>query len=170
MKVLKYILIIVVVLLLGGWAYVSTQPGSYDVSRTRLIKAPTSAVFNTINELKNWKKWGPWQEEDPSIVSVFPEQTSGVGAHYTWTSNDGLGKMETVALVENKSIDQKIQFDDSEPNDVYWRFEEVKGGTNVTWGMKAEQTPFMFKMIAAVFGGMDNVFGPMEEKGLANLD
>jgi len=170
MKILKYLLIIIAVILIGSWAYVSSQPDSYDVKRTKLIKAPASVVFNNINEFKNWEKWGPWQEEDPSIVCTYPEQTSGVGAYYTWTSEDGPGKMETVALVENKSIDQKIQFDDFEPNDVYWRFEEVEGGTNVTWGMKAEKTPFMFKFIAAVSGGMDNVFGPMEEKGLDNLD
>lgn len=170
MKILKYLLIIAAVILIGGWAYVTTQPDSYDVSRTRLIKAPASIIFNSINEFKNWEKWGPWQEEDPSIVCTYPEQTSGIGAYYTWTSNDGPGKMETIALEENKSIDQKIQFDDFEPNDVYWRFEEVEGGTNVTWGMKAEKTPFMFKFIAAISGGMDNVFGPMEEKGLENLD
>ena len=170
MKILKYLLIIVAVLLIGGWAYVSTQPDSYDVSRTQFIKAPASIIFNNINDFKNWESWGPWQEEDPSIVSTYPEQTRGVGAYYTWTSKGGPGKMETVGLVKNKSIDQKIQFDDNEPNDVYWRFEEVEGGTNVTWGMKAKQTPFMFKMIAAISGGMENVFGPMEEKGLANLD
>ena len=170
MKILKYLLIIVAVLVLGGWAYVSTQPDSYDVSRTKLIKAPASFIFSNINEFKNWERWGPWQDEDPSIVSTFPGETSGVGAYYTWTSKNGPGRMETVALVENKSIDQKIQFDDSEPNDVYWRFEEVDGGTNVTWGMKAKQTPFFFKMLAAISGGMDNVFGPMEEKGLENID
>ena len=170
MKVLKYLLIIIAIILIGSWAYILTQPDSYDVKRTKLIKAPASIVFNSINEFKNWEKWGPWQEEDPSIVSTYPEQTSGVGAYYTWTSEDGPGKMETIALEVNKSIDQKIQFNDFEPNDVYWRFEEVEGGTNVTWGMKAEKTPFMFKFIAAVSGGMDNVFGPMEEKGLENLD
>jgi len=170
MKILKYLLIIAVVLMLGALAYIATQPDSYDVSRTRLIKAPVSVIFNNINEFKNWEKWGPWQEEDPSIVSTYPKKTSGVGAYYTWTSKDGPGKMETIALEENKSIDQKIQFDDIDPNDVYWRFVEVEGGTNVTWGMKAEKTPFMFKFIGAISGGMDNVFGPMEEKGLKNID
>ncbi|MFK5982870.1 MAG: GyrI-like domain-containing protein [Flavobacteriaceae bacterium] len=170
MKILKYVLIIVAVLILGSWGYVSTQPSSYNVSRTKLIKAPASVIFNNINEFKNWESWGPWQEEDPSIVCAYPEQTSGVGAYYTWTSKDGPGRMETVALEKNKSIDQKIQFDDFEPNDVYWRFEEVEGGTNVTWGMKAEKTSFFFKILSAIYGGMDNVFGPMEEKGLENIN
>ncbi len=157
-------------LLLGGWAYVSTQPDSFDVSRTKLIKAPASVIYNYVNEFKNWEQWGPWQEEDPSIAVNYPEKTSGEGASYTWTSNDGPGEMKTLKLEENKSINQQITFGDAEPNDVYWRFEEVEGGTNVTWGMKAEQTPFMFKMIAAISGGMENVFGPMEDKGLENIN
>lgn len=65
-------------------------------------------IFNNINEFKNWENWGSWQEEDPSIVSEFSEQTSGIGAYYTWTSNGGSRRMETIALEENKSIGQKI--------------------------------------------------------------
>ncbi|MBE9491085.1 MAG: GyrI-like domain-containing protein [Bacteroidetes bacterium] len=170
MKILKYVLIIVAVILIGGWALVATQPDSYDVNRTRLIKAPASVIFNNLNDFKNWEEWGPWQEEDPSIVVSYPEQTSGIGASYSWTSNDGPGSLKTVALVENKSLDQKIQFDDFEPSDVYWRLEEIEEGTNVTWGIKAEKTPFMFKLFAAFSGGMDGMMGPMEEKGLENLD
>ncbi len=170
MKILKYILIIVIVLLLGGWAYISTQPDSYDVNRSRIIKAPASVIFNNLNDFKNWQEWGPWQEEDSTIVATYPEKTSGIGGSYSWTSKDGPGKIETIALEENKSIDQKIQFGDFEPSDVYWTLEEVEDGTNVTWGMKAEKTPFMFKFFAAISGGMDAMLGPMEEKGLENLD
>lgn len=170
MKILKYLLIIILVLLLGGWAYISTQPDSYDVKRTRLIKAPASVIFNNLNDYKNWKEWGPWYKEDPSIEATYPEQTSGIGASYSWTGKDGPGSMKTIALVENKSLEQKLQFDDFEPNDIYWTLEEVEEGTNVTWGMKADKTPFMFKFLAAISGGMDGVFGPMEEEGLENLD
>ncbi len=170
MKILKYLLIIVAVLLIGGWAFVSIQPNAYDVKRTRLIKAPASVIYNNLNNFKNWEDWGPWMEEDSTIVTTYPEQTSGVGASYTWTSKDGPGKMETVGLVENKSIDQKIQFDDHEPSSVYWTLDETDEGTNVTWGMKAESTPFMFKLFALISGGMDAMLGPMEEKGLENLD
>ena len=55
-------------------------------------------------------------------------------------------------------------------SDVYWTFEEVDGGTNVTWGMKGNETPFFMKIIAAFSGGHDSMFGPMYEKGLENID
>ena len=170
MKILKYLLIIVAILLVGGWALVTTQPDGYDVKRTKLIKAPASVIFNNINDFKNWKEWGPWMEEDSTIVATYPEKTIGEGGSYSWTSKDGPGNLRTIVVVENKSIDQKIQFDDYEPTDVYWILEETDEGTNVTWGMKAEETPFMFKLFAMISGGMDGMMGPMEEKGLDNLE
>ncbi|MCF2876562.1 MULTISPECIES: SRPBCC family protein [unclassified Tenacibaculum] len=170
MKILKYILLLIVAVIAIGLIYVSTYSGSYDVSRSKVIKAPIAHAFNTVNDLKTWEKWGPWHDEDSTIVVTYGEKTVGVGASDSWTSKDGPGKMETVALVENKSIDQKISFMDNEPGDIYWNFEEVAEGTKVTWGMKAEKSPFVFKMFAALTGGWDNMLGPMEEKGLDNLE
>lgn len=170
MKVLKYLLIIIAILFVGGWALVTTQSDSYDVKRTKLIKAPANVVFNNLNDFKNWEEWGPWMEEDSTIVTTYPENTIGEGGSYSWTSKDGPGNLKTIVVVENKSIDQKIQFNDYEPTDVYWTLDETEEGTNVTWGMKAEKTPFMFKLFAMISGGMDGMLGPMEEKGLENLE
>ncbi len=132
MKILKYLLIIILIVLIGGWALVVLQPNDYDVKRSRLIKAPVSVIFENINDYKNWEEWRPWMEEDSTIVATYPEQTSGVGASYTWTSNDGPGNMRTTALVENKSLNQKLQFGEYDPIDVYWILEETNEGTNVT--------------------------------------
>jgi len=170
MKILKYLFFLLLIVLIGGAIYVAAQPDAYDVKRSKLIKAPASVVFKNINDLKNWETWGPWYENDPGIEETYSEQTAGVGASYSWTSKDGPGNIKNVAAVENTSIDQKIQFGDYEPTDIYWTFEEVDGGTNLTWGMKAEQTPFMFKFGAAMSGGMDKMLGVMLEKGLENID
>jgi len=169
MKILKYLFFLLLVVLIGGAIYVTLQPNSYDIKRTKLIKAPASVVFNNINDFKNWESWGPWHDDDATIVNTYPEQTSGVGGSNSWTSDQGQGNMKTVALVENESLNQKIQFGDYEPSDMYWFFEESEEGTNVTWGMKADETPFMFKFAAAMSGGMDNMFGPMLDKGLENI-
>ena len=170
MKILKYLLIIVAILLAGGWTLVVTQPDSYDVKRTKLIKAPASVIFNNLNDFKNWEEWGPWMEEDSTIVVSYPEITSGVGSSYTWTSDEGSGRMEMISVVENKSLEQTLQFDDYEPSGIYWTLEGTEEGTNVTWGMKNDKTPFMFKLFGVLSGGMDAMMGPMEEKGLENLD
>ena len=171
MKYLKYLLILLVVLVLLGFGYVAIQPSDYDVTRSKVIKAPVSKVFNTVNDLKTWEKWGPWHDEDSTIVVTHGDKSVGVGANNSWTSKDGPGKMKTVALETNKSIDQKIWMMnlEGEPDDIYWKFAEVDGGTKVTWGMKSNKASFMFKIIAALMGGWDAMLGPMEENGLNNL-
>lgn len=169
MKILKYLFFLLLVVLIAGAIYVALQPNSYDVKRSKLIKAPVSVIFNNVNDYKNWKSWGPWHDDDPSITETYSDKTSGVDAAYSWTSKDGPGNMKTISLEENKFINQKIQFSDYEPSDIYWTFEETEEGTNVTWGMKAEEIPFMFKFGAAMSGGMDNMLGPMLKKGLDNI-
>lgn len=171
MKYVKYLLILLVVLVLLGFGYVATQPSDYDVTRSKVIKAPVTKVFNTVNNLKTWEKWGPWHDEDSTIVVTHGDTSVGIGANNSWTSKDGPGKMETVALETNKSIDQKIWMMDLEGkgDDIYWKFDEVEGGTKVTWGMKSNNAPFMFKLIAVFMGGFDAMLGPMEESGLNNL-
>ncbi len=170
MKILKYLLLLLLAIVIGGIAYIMLQPNNYDVKRTKLIKAPSNMVFDNINDFKNWKAWGPWYDSDPTITETYAEQTTGVGGAYSWTSKDGPGNMKTTAQVENKSINQEIQFNDYEPSDIYWTFEETEEGTNVTWGMKADEIPFIFKFFGAISGSMDNMLGPMLENGLNKLN
>ncbi|MCL7753932.1 SRPBCC family protein [Polaribacter sp. Z022] len=170
MKFLKYLLGLVVVLIVGVLIFGAMQPSEYDVSRSKVIKAPISAVYNTVNDLKTWEKWGPWHDEDSTIVVSYGEKTVGVGASDSWTSKDGPGSMKTVNVIPNKLIEQKMQFGDADPSDIIWHFEEKDGGTNITWQMKETKAPFMFKLISGFMGGWENFFGPMEEKGLNNLE
>ncbi|QHI36200.1 hypothetical protein IMCC3317_15590 [Kordia antarctica] len=170
MKILKYVLLLLLVLIVAGAIFIATRANDYDVVRSKVIKAPITTVFNNINDYKNWEAWGPWMEEDSTIVVTYNEQTSGVGANYSWTSDNGPGKMKTVSLTQNKSIEQEMQFGDYEPTDVYWTFEEVEEGTKVSWGMKSDKTAFVFKMFAVMGGGMDKMLGDMEEKGLNSIE
>jgi effector-binding domain-containing protein/ribosome-associated toxin RatA of RatAB toxin-antitoxin module len=170
MKILKYVLLLLLVLIVAGAIFVATRPNDYDVVRSKIIKAPINTVFNNINDYKNWEAWGPWMEDDSTIVVTYNEQTSGVGANYSWTSDNVPGTMKTLSLTQNKSIEQQMQFTDYEPTDVYWMFEEVAEGTKVSWGIKSNKTPFKFKMVAAYSGGMDKMLGDMEEKGLASIE
>ncbi|MBL4605975.1 MAG: SRPBCC family protein [Flavobacteriaceae bacterium] len=170
MKFLKRFFLFLIVVVVVGLIYVAFQPSEYDVSRSKVIKAPISSVFNTVNEMKTWKKWGPWHEDDSTIVVTYGDVTSGVDAFNSWTSKDGPGNMKTVNIVPNQLIEQKMQFNDFDPSDVIWKFKEVEEGTQVTWHIKEDAAPFMFKMFSAMSGGWDNMLGPMQEKGLNNLE
>lgn len=170
MKILKYLLFLVFILLVAFLLYVIIQPSKYDVKRSKLIDAPANLVYNQINNIKHWDKWGPWHDTDSTIVTTYSENTIGVGAKSSWTSKDGPGSMELVNTVPDKSVDLKMQFGNYEPTDIYWKLDEVEGGTNVTWGMKNDNNPFMFKLFGVLSGGMDKMLGKMEEDGLNNLE
>lgn len=170
MKILKYVLLLILVVIIGCLVYAIMQPSEYDISRNRVIKAPIADVFNTVNDLKTWEEWGPWHDEDSTIVVTYGDITTGVGASHSWTSKDGPGNMKTVNIVTNELIEQKMQFGDYTPSDVVWKFKSVDGGTEVTWHIKETDAPFMFKIFAAMSGGWDNMLGPMEAQGLDNLE
>lgn len=170
MKTLFRILGFLAILIIAFSIFVATKSNSYDVKKTKLIKAPAAVIFNTINEYKTWMDWGPWKTNDPTIIASYGEKTSGVGANYSWTSEqDGPGRMETLALRENQSIEQKIYFDRRDESDVYWNLEYTEEGTKVVWGMKGD-LGFVGKVFFTLMGGADKALGKMLDDGLEGLD
>jgi uncharacterized protein YndB with AHSA1/START domain len=170
MKFLKTLLIVVVIAIIGGLFYVIAQPSEYNVSRSKVIDVPVDLAFNAVNDLKTYEEWGPWHDEDSTIVVTYGSKTVGVGAEDSWTSAEGPGKMWITDVTPNQEIKQEMQFDDFDPNAMNWNFESVEGGTKVTWTMKDDNAPFLFKMASVYSGGWEEMFGPMQEKGLDNLD
>lgn len=169
MKILKYLFFLLLIAIIAVSVYVAVQPSDFEVARTRTINLPSSIIYNNLNDYKNWEEWGPWQEEDPTMTFNYPENTSGKGGSYNWEGKDGKGKMETISVSENSSIDQKLTFEDFEPSDVYWKLNETENGTEVTWGMKGKKN-FMFKLFTTFMGSMEKTVGPMYERGLEKLD
>ncbi|MEL6917481.1 MAG: SRPBCC family protein, partial [Bacteroidota bacterium] len=170
MKVLKYVLLFVLVIVVGVVIYAALQPSAYEVTRTRTVKAPVEVVYSNVDDYKNWEAWGPWEEEDPSMVYTYAEQTKGIGGSYSWDGKDGKGSAKTIEAVQNEAITNQLDFDGMGTANGFWKFKPVDGGTEVTWGIKAEESPFVFKLIGAMMGGYDSMMGPMFERGLEKLD
>ncbi|MCF6348753.1 MAG: GyrI-like domain-containing protein [Flavobacteriaceae bacterium] len=172
MKALKYLLLLLLLIVVAGAIYIATLENSYDVTRTKIIKAPVQVIYNNVNDYKNWPAWSPWIEKEPTVNLTFGEKTSGKGATHSWKGDViGEGGMETLEAKSNESINQKIAFIkpfESE-SDIYWNFKPVEGGTEVTWGMKGEMD-FMFRAAMVFQGGMDKQIGPDFERGLFKLD
>lgn len=178
MKILKYLLFIILILIIGGAIYFGTKDGSFDVSESKIMNAPAGLVYDNVKDYKNWQNWGPWIQLDPNIKISYAEKTEGEGASYSWSSDHmevGNGSMETTKVIPLKEIDQKIVFNtpigDSQ-SDVYWRFDstETPGQTKVIWGMKGEQS-FMEKVFMAFQKeDMETGISTMFQKGLTNLE
>ncbi|WP_299521366.1 GyrI-like domain-containing protein [Winogradskyella sp.] len=171
MKALKYILLLLLILIIGFSIYVAVQPNSFEVERSRTMKAPTSMVYDNIIDFKNWEAWSSWAEADPDMKITLPEKTEGVGGSYSWEDKDGIGTMKTTAAIPSTSITQEMQFGDFPSSDIAWDLKPNEDGTTeVTWKIKGENLPFIFKMFSVMMGGMESQIGPHYERSLEKLD
>lgn len=178
MKIFKYLLFLILILLIGGAIYFGTKDGNFAVTETKVMNAPSELVYDQVKDFKNWKNWGPWMQVDPNIKLNYAEKTEGEGASYSWTSDHmevGNGSMETTKVIPMKEMEQKILFHtplgDSK-SDVFWRFEdtETPGQTKVSWGMKGKQT-FLEKVFMSFQDtDMETGISEMFQNGLTNLD
>ncbi|MGE5943886.1 MAG: transcription activator effector-binding protein, partial [Flavobacteriales bacterium] len=109
MRTFKYFAFIFLIAIIGTAIYIAVQPNDYAFSRSRVINAPASVLFNKVNDLKNWPEFSPWIEQEPNASIRYGDKTAGVGASYSWEGNVlGEGSMKTLAANENQFISQYI--------------------------------------------------------------
>ncbi len=175
MKILKYLLFLLLIVIIGGAVYFGTKDGSFDISSKRTIEAPKSLVLEQINDFKNWEAWGPWKEQDTAMQINYGEKTVGEGASYSWKSEtEGDGAMETVKVIRMDTVLQNITFNTpigDSSSDVYWYLESTdQGATEVTWGMKGEQSFLEKVFMSFQEDDFDTMLRSMFDKGLENID
>ena len=168
MKILKYLFLLLLLSLVALSIFVATQKGDFTVERSKVINSPKAAVFNYVNDYKNWADFGSWTTQDPEMKINYPQNTIGKGASYSWEGKEGNGSMKTIFVKENDSIAQKMNFEGT-ASTVFWSFKDTVGGTKVTWKTTGKMS-FLFKIYTAFNGGVNKVIGSMYEKSLANLD
>lgn len=172
MKALKYILLLLLIAIIGFSIYVAVQPNDYKFSRSRTIDAPTSVLYNKVNDFKEWPSFSPWMEQDREATINYGNKTEGEGASYSWSGEIlGEGSMETLNTVEDSKINQKIEFIKpfEAKSNINWSFEPTPEGTKVTWEMEGEQD-FMTKLFTTFTGSIEAGTGPDFERGLFKLD
>jgi effector-binding domain-containing protein len=172
MKAIKYIIILLLIFTIGGAVYFSLKDGKYDITQTRVIDAPASVIYKQIEDFKQWENWNPWLKEE-EITSTMGTQTQGVDGNYSFTDDNGNGKVTITGVEPNKSLTMNMFYDNgitSSNSDVVIGLEQVENGTQVTWNMKGEQG-LIDKAIATIFGiKMEEEIKPKYKNGLENLD
>jgi hypothetical protein len=143
---------------------------SFEVSRSTSIAAPPEKIHGLINDLREWRKWSPWEDIDPNLERTYSGADAGAGARYAWKGNRkaGQGEMEITGSTPQR-VDVALSF--VKPfraeNDVVFAITPADDRSEVTWTMTGEQ-----KGLAALFGkivSMDRMVGKDFEKGLARL-
>jgi len=172
MKAFKYLLFLLLIFIIGTSIYITVQPNEYALTRSRMIAAPAAVLYNEVNDYKNWPQFSPWLEQEPDATLTYLEETSGPHAGYAWNGTIlGEGNMTTLAVTEDESISQKINFIkpfESQSN-IDWSFEPQNDSTKVSWTMSGKMD-FMSKMYTTFFGSFEDTVGPDFERGLFKLD
>ncbi len=168
MRILKYLFLLLLLSLVALSIFIATQKGDFTVERSKVINSPKSALFNYVNDYRNWEDFGSWAVENPEIKPTYPQNTIGKGASYSWEDETGSGDIKTIFVKENDSISQKMNYKGT-TSDMFWSFKDTIGGTKVTWRTKGKMS-FLLKIFTAFNGGAEKFFGTIYEKSLTNLD
>lgn len=168
MRILKYIFLLILLALVGITVYVATQKGDFEVTRSSVIKTPKNAVFEYVNDYKNWETFGSWIQKDNGLKFTYDAKTIGAGARCTWNNGSDEGDIKTVFVKENDSIVHRVNFN-STTAVISIKFKDTVGGTKVTVHSKGKMD-LMTKISTFFDGGITSIIGDAYEKSLRNLD
>ena len=144
-------------------------PSHTHVDRSVTINAPYDHVWSYVNNFKGMDDWSPWTELDPNQVTTF-ENDGAVGAIYTWSGNDSVGKGEqTITSMTDNEVVTHLHFIepfDAEA-DATTTVLETEEGIQVTWSYDAE-APYPMNVMN-LFIDMNEMLGPDFQKGMDKL-
>ena len=169
MKVLKWVLAILGVLVVVFLAGAMLIDPKFKVERSATIDAPAAKIYPLIAEPRSWPKWTVWNKRDPYMKLTFAGPESGKGAKWAWESkSEGNGNMEFIAAEPGKSITYALAFPDMGMTSGGQLILTPEGnGTRVRWTNEGDLGSNPMSRWFAPF--LDKMIGPDYEAGLAGL-
>ncbi len=167
MKVLKYLLYLVGLLVLVG----VILPSKTHLERSIELTVSKSAAFEYLNNIRNFNNWSPWHGIDPDTRYEFTGPRSGVGAKMRWdsdNSNVGKGTQEIVNSVPDSRVDIALAFEGMGTASASYILRDGEQGANVTWAYEGDHGWNLISRYMGFFM-LETFLGPMYEEGLGNL-
>ena len=146
-----------------------TLPGTIEVERQVVIKAPPEKVFAVIGHLRRFNEWSPWADMDANAKFSFDGPETGTGQKMSWTSQNadlGSGAFSIVETAENQKVVGEFDYGAKGKATATMSLAAVDGGTGVTWGYWAPRPSLMARW-SGIFH--ESRVGADYEKGLAKL-
>ncbi|WP_009962085.1 SRPBCC family protein [Verrucomicrobium spinosum] len=165
--------IILALVLIVGIFFVAAafQPKDFSITRATTIEAPSTTVFDQVNDFHKWEAWSPWAKLDPQMKHTFEGPASGTGSSYAWVGNNQVGEGRMTILESRPGELVKIKLEFIKPfaatNTAEFTFKSEGSKTAVDWTMLGEKN-LMSKAFGLVMN-MDKMIGGDFEKGLADL-
>lgn len=168
MKIIKFILWTLLIVVGLIFIYSLIASGNYNVEKSIVIEAPRDIVFEETVHWDNFQEWSPWSEMDPNMEVNYEGDFAQVGSIYTWSGNDDTGKgMQEITYIDDDSVGISLRFIEpfESEADNYYTFDDHDGGVKVTWGMSSELS-WPMNVMSNYF---KNSIGHDFEKGLETL-
>ena len=171
MRVLKILVLLIVLIIIAAVTAYYVLPSSVHVEQTIEMSASPKAIFEEVNNLKNWENWGPWINMDTAMIQSYEGTADGgIGMIRKFKSNNkdvGIGEMEIIESRPYEFIKNELRFGPNKNNTGYgsWTFEPIGENTKVTWAFDAE----MNGIVRFFAPAMDQMMSPIFQQGLDNL-
>ncbi len=144
---MAFFLLIFICAFLAAVIYMSSLPGAFEVSTSKIIEADPDELFNRILDLRTWGQWSPWLLHEPDCALEFSENPNAVEGHYSWNGN-----LVGAGTLTHKQIDRPIYIEEElvftrpfkSKAKVTFDFSQVEGGTLMRWTMYGGM-PFLFR-------------------------
>ena len=164
------IVIVIAIVIFSLAILISRRPDAFHVSRSAAIAAPSSVLFEHVNDLHKFQDWSPWAKMDPHSKISYEGPVAGVGAKFAWESKKtGAGSMTILKSTPDELIGIKLDFlkPMKATNTVEFTFAPTEGGTVVTWSMEGKNN-FIGKAFGMIVD-FEKMCGTQFEQGLENL-
>ena len=164
LKILKYLVGIIVILLAAGFLL----PSTYSAERSMTINAPAEKVFPLIANQKEWKRWSVWNQRDPNMLMTYSGPEAAAGSKWSWKSkSEGSGGMEWSAVEANKRVGYILTMEGMTPATGDLNVTPEGTGSKVNWTMNGDAGMNPLFRWFGLF--MDKMVGPDFDAGLKNL-
>ena len=173
MKIIKYIVVALGILLAALLLMGVFLPKEYTVSRQISINRSKLEVFDYVRMLKNQHDYSVWWKMDPNQVTTYTGEDGTVGFIVAWQSeldSVGSGEEEIVAIQEGERIEYALRF--KEPFESNATSNMIFTATNsnsttLTWNFKGDMSyPFNLMQL---FMSMEDMLGSDIQQGLNNV-
>ena len=170
MIIIKRILIGIVALLALFFIVGFLLPKEVRVERSTEIYASPQAVFEMVSDFRQFNRWQPWAQIDPTTRYVYEGPATGAGSRMNWYSDHpevGNGSQEIIVSEPYSKVSTNLDFGGQGTAVADYLIDEMDGGSVLTWTLVTNMggNPVMGYVALA----MDSMVGTAYEQGLNNL-
>ena len=170
MVIIKRILIGIVALLVLFFVVGFLLPREVYVERSVKIDASPQQVFAMVNDFRQFNRWQPWHQIDPTTRYVFEGPATGAGARMNWYSDHpevGDGMQEILLSEPYSRVRAALDFGTGGLAHADYLVDATDGGSILTWTLESDMGGNPLGRYVGLM--MDGMIGPAYEQGLGKL-